>query len=343
MIAAAREPRHAPLEERLLWIDPRARRIGSTGFDALPRLLRRGDLLVVNDSATVPASLRAHTETGLAIELRLVGRAEDATWSAALFGDGDWRTPTEDRAPPPVLAEGASVFLQAGLQARITAVAPETPRLVKLRFLASDDVLWAALYGSGKPVQYSYLSRELRLAEVQTPFSARPWSVEMPSAGRGLSWSLLLALRSAGVELAALTHAAGLSSIGDAGLDRLLPLPEPYELPHRTVQAIEAAKRRAGRVIAAGTTVVRALEGAHAEHGALRPGRGVTSLRIDRHHVPRVCDGILSGVHEPGSSHHDLLGAFAGEALLLAAHAEASRLGYLAHEFGDHTLVLAGL
>ena len=268
---------------------------------------------------------------------------------AALLGAGDWRSPTESRPAPPLLAvRDVLELLDPGtaatlMTATVTAVDPRTPRLLTLRFDRSGAALWTALYRVGRPVQYSYLGAPLALWSVQTAFAARPWAAEMPSAGRPLSWSTLLELRRRGVEIAALTHAAGLSQVGDPALDALLPLPERYDLPASTVAAIAHTHARGGRVIAAGTTVVRALEGCFAEQGALRPGHGETSLLLHAGFVPRVVDGLLTGMHDPSESHFHLLRAFASEPVLLAAWRHASAAGYLQHEFGDATLLAPDL
>jgi S-adenosylmethionine:tRNA ribosyltransferase-isomerase len=161
----------------------------------------------------------------------------------------------------------------------------------------------------------------------------------MPSAGWPLGISLLLRLRQRGVTVSSLTHAAGLSSTGDAALDRALPLPERSDVPEATLRAIEATKRDGGRVVAAGTTVVRALEGRAAE-GPLRPGVGVANLRLGPTYRPRIVDGLLTGLHEPGESHFELLQSFAPRPLLERAARHARSAGYLGHEFGDLSLVL---
>jgi S-adenosylmethionine:tRNA ribosyltransferase-isomerase len=161
----------------------------------------------------------------------------------------------------------------------------------------------------------------------------------MPSAGRPLSWQLLDRLLRAGVEIARITHAAGLSSTGSAELDRRLPLPERSEVPAPTVEAIAATQSRGGRVIAAGTTVVRALE-SRAAHGVLTPGRDEATLLIGPGFTPRVCEALLTGMHPPGTPHFAVLEAFAPRALLERALAHAERAGYLEHEFGDSCIVL---
>ncbi|HZW88046.1 MAG TPA: S-adenosylmethionine:tRNA ribosyltransferase-isomerase, partial [Myxococcaceae bacterium] len=208
-------------------------------------------------------------------------------------------------------------------------------------FETPHDRFWSALYLLGRPVQYAYEPAPLALARVQTPYAARPWASEMPSAGRPLRLELLARLRTRGIRLAWLTHAAGLSSTGDAALDAALPLPERYEIPPSTVAAVVDARRRGGRVVAVGTTVVRALEGAaRSAGGDLRPGAGITDLRIGRGFEPRVVNGLLSGIHGRDSSHFELLSAFLPGAfeLLYSLHVITGR--YRGHEFGDSTLVL---
>jgi S-adenosylmethionine:tRNA ribosyltransferase-isomerase len=157
--------------------------------------------------------------------------------------------------------------------------------------------------------------------------------------GRPLTWRVLQEVRARGIGIVPLTHAAGLSSTGDAAIDAALPLPERFDIPGATVAAVARTRAAGGRVVAVGTTVVRALEGA-AAGGSLIAGEGETGLRIARGYRPRVVDGLLTGVHVPGESHFDLLQAFASDALLRDALAHAEREGYLAHEFGDSCLIL---
>ncbi len=351
-------PAHAPPSQRdhvrLLAVDPRAARASDFPFVHLAELLAPGDLVVVNDAATLPASLAGTTADGAAIELRLVtGRladtahpsdpGNDALWQAAVLGAGDWRTPTEHRPLPPSLPPGARLGFAGGLGAEVLGHAALSPRLVTIRFDRSGDALWQALYAAGKPVQYSYLGSDVALWSVQTAFAARPWAVEMPSAGRAITGAVMCALRQRGVDIAWLTHAAGLSATGDPAIDEALPLPERYEIPAGTVRAIARAHARGARVIAVGTTVVRALEGCAATHGSLQPGHGVTDLLIGPSFRPTVIDGLLTGMHEPTSSHFRMLQAFAPRALLDASWAEATRLGYRGHELGDTCLIAPGV
>lgn len=334
---AATWPRLKRADARLLRIARGGGALEHHRTDALPRLLRGGDLIVVNDAATLPASLSGSSD-GVPIELRLMD--EDAgLWRAVAFGAGSWRTPTERRSPPPALGPGARLTL-GGLSASVEAVLPPSSRLLSIRFDQSGAAFWAELYRVGKPVQYSHLSGDLRLWHVQNTYAARPWAVEAPSAGFVLDAQLLARMRQRGIEIAALTHAAGLSSTGDAALDAALPLGERFEIPAGTVAAIARTRARGGRVIAVGTSVVRALETRALEHGELRPGAGRSELRIGPGFMLRVVDGLLSGIHDPSVSHYALLQAFTSRANLDAAHAEAVRAGYLEHEFGDVCLLL---
>lgn len=345
-------PRARRSDARLLVLDgtrpARDARVGD-----LPDLLAPGDVLVVNDAATLPASLlgqaaagahgrRASPHPAPCIEARLCNwRDDEGGFSAVLFGSGGWRQRTEDRPPPPLLLPGARLSFDGGLTAVVEALSPVSPRLVELRFDRRGAALWSALFAAGRPVQYSHVCGALELWHVQTAFAGRPWALEMPSAGAALSARLLSDLRARGRAVHALTHAAGLSSTGDAELDALLPLPERYLIPTPTAEAVNAARRAGGRVIAAGTTVVRALESAAGADGRVRAGGGTAHLRLGHSTVRRVVDGLLTGLHEPGTSHHALAQAFAPRARLDAAFVQAEAAGYLGHEFGDLSLVLA--
>jgi S-adenosylmethionine:tRNA ribosyltransferase-isomerase len=314
--------------------------VAIAGFAALPALLDPGDVVVVNDAATLPAALRGATARGEPVEVRLIPPVTGPQIAAVLFGAGDHHTPTEHRPPPPALAPGDVIALGGGLSARVTAVAGRQAALLLDR---DGDAMWQALYAAGRPVQYAHRAAPLPLWAVQTAYAARPWSAEMPSAGRPLTWDILLALRRRGVALASLTHGAGLSSTGDPVIDAALPLPEPYDLPAATVRAVERARRGGGRVIAIGTTVVRALEAAAARPGGLAAGTGLAALVITPAHHPRAVDGIVSGLHGPDESHFRLLGALAPRALLDRALDRAAAAGMHGHELGDACLIARGI
>jgi S-adenosylmethionine:tRNA ribosyltransferase-isomerase len=346
-VTPATWPRDEPLDERLLVVDGGARSVSDARMRDLPSSLRAGDVLVVNDAATVPASFRARRSRGGpadVVEVRLLARgSDDATWRAVLFDDRDWRTRTEDRLPPPRLEAGERLVVAGDLGATVLAVDPLSPRLVTLRFHQDGAELWSALYRHGRPVQYAHLASPIPLWAVQAPFASRPWAVEQPSAGRPLCWRLISSIRARGVEVAWLTHAAGLSATGDAALDAALPLPERSDIPQATVDAVARAKRIRARVVAVGTTVVRALEGRAARHeGLLVAGEATTALIVGPSHRLRVADGLLTGLHDPAASHYQLLRAFVPRDLLDEAYAHAERASYVSHEFGDSSLITRG-
>jgi len=337
---AASAPTQRTPDTRLLIVDA----LGGMHHALRARLadfLKPGDVLVANDAATLPASLAGvHVRTGRAIEVRLAGRrsleVDDVRdFTAVVFGEGDYRTRTEDRALPPAMHPG-DVLALGPLRAAVMGELGH-PRLLSLRFQGSGDTIWAGIARHGKPIQYAHVPSPLALWDVWTRVAALPVAFEPPSAGFVLDWALLSALKARGVGFATLTHAAGISSTGDAALDARLPLDEPYHLPPATVLAIGQAKARGARVIALGTTVVRALE--HAAGGGLRPGHGVADQRIGPGSALRIVDAIISGTHEPGTSHYELLRAFASDAVLDRAGTALEQAGYLTHEFGDTVLI----
>lgn len=323
---------------RLLAVDPAAETVRDLTPSDLPSLLRAGDALILNDAATLPASL---VLTSHDAELRLAAHAPGAAFIAVVLGAGSWRTPTERRGAPPRLLAGERIA-SGELTGAVVAVDAADPELVTVRFDQTGAAFERALYRRGRVVQYAYLTRELELWDVQSGFSARPWAFEPPSAGLPLTFELLFALRRRGVELGALSHAAGLSSTGSASLDRRLPLPERYEIPNATRELVEHTRARGGRVVAVGTTVVRALESSALEHGAVTAGPGEARLVIGPGFRPRVIDGLLTGMHEPKTSHFALLSAFASRALLERALERAAQAGYVQHEFGDSCLIVGG-
>src|SRR5215472_7157294 len=337
MLAAADEPVQRPKDAKLLTVDSAGRvrhRLRSDFVD----LLQPGDLLIANDAATLPASLAGvHLPTAAPVELRLAGRASLSAsdihrFSAVVFGKGDWRSRTEDRPLPPLLSPGDQLAL-GPLSAKVEAILAH-PRLIRLTFDASPDAIWAGLARHGRPIQYAHLSAPLAPWDSWTRIANLPAAFEPPSAGFVLDWRLLGALGARGVCFATLTHAAGISSTGDPALDARLPFDEPYVIPAATVAAIERAKEEGGCIIAIGTTVVRALEHA-AAGGALCAGEGVATNRIGRDTPLRVADAIPSGVHEVGTSHFELLRAFAPDDIVQAADHALNLLRYRTHEFGD--------
>ena len=335
-------PTQRPPDARLLAVDADGvvRHLPRTSF---VELLRPGDLLVANDAATLPASLSGvHERTSASIEVRLASidsLANDAIREpvAVVFGAGDHRTRTEHRMPPPRMFAGDALDL-GGLRATVLGELGH-PRLLRLRFHGELATIWAGIARHGRPIQYAHVSEPLALWDVWTPFAARAVAFEPPSAGFVLDWRLLGQLARRGVGFVTLTHAAGISSTGDPELDARLPLPEPYEIPAATVRAIAATRRAGGRVIAIGTTVTRTLEHAAARPAGVAACAGVATQRIGAGTELRVVDAILTGAHEPGESHYELLRAFAGGETLTRTTHELEGHGYRTHEFGDSLLL----
>lgn len=340
---AAQLPVQRPLDAKLLVVDAQ-RNLIHVPRSAFVDFLHADDLVIANDAATLPASLTGiHQPTGRPIEVRLAGRhsldpSDINRFSAVVFGEGDFHMRTEDRPLPPPLHTGDTLEL-GSLRATVERVLGH-PRLVALRFAGTADEVWSGLASHGKPIQYSHLQSSLELWDVWTKIAGPPVAFEPPSAGFVLDWRVLAAIREHKAGFATITHAAGISSTGDEDLDRLLPFDEPYHIPLSTAKAVEATRQRGGRVIAVGTTVVRALEDAVTDDGHLRSGDGIATRRIGPSTQLRVVDAILSGTHERGTSHYELLRAFLEDSTLERATAELDARGYRTHEFGDSVLIL---
>jgi S-adenosylmethionine:tRNA ribosyltransferase-isomerase len=358
MIAAHR-PVQRPPDARLLVVDARGR-ITHAPRSRVVDFLRPGDLVIANDAATLPASLHGlHLPSGAEIEVRLAARASLGTtdihaFTAVVFGAGDFRTRTEDRALPPSLAPGdclvfGSVIgpvagppvtgaLERPLVARIEAQLHH-PRLVRLRFCGSAPAVWAGLARHGRPIQYAHVPTPLAMWDVWTPIAGQPAAFEPPSASFALDWRSIGMMRERGIGFATITLAAGISSTGDPELDRRLPFDEPYRIPATTAAAISRTRAAGRRIIAVGTTVVRGLEHAAALDGVVRPGDGIADQRIGPGSRLRIVDVLLSGTHEPGGSHYQILRAFLDDLTLADADAALDAKGYRTHEFGDSVLI----
>lgn len=341
MIAAA-EPRQRPSSAKLLVIDACGNLTHASRAQFVD-FLRAGDVVVANDAATLPASLSGiHEPTGASIEVRLA--AQDSlsprgvvAATAIVFGAGDFRTPTEHRPPPPSLVPGDRLVL--GPVVAIVHRILGHPRCVSIHFEGTSDAIWAAIARHGRPIQYAHMKTPLELWDTWTAIAGPPAAFEAPSAGFVLDWRTLAMLRTRRIGFATLTHAAGISSTGDEALDARLPLDEPYDIPSSTARTINHATAEHRRIVAIGTTVVRALEHSATDCGTVRPGPGVANRRITGDFRLHVVDVILSGVHEPATSHYQLLRAFTSERTLRRATEAMEASDYRTHEFGDSVLI----
>ncbi len=310
---------------RLMVIDRAAGTIEDTDFARLGSFLHAGDLLVVNRSRTIPAAFPARRDGGELVQLRICIRQKD-----------EWHVLAVQPDPP-----HANVALHAGERLRLDGVdtivrgrRADLPLLWRID--APSDGLERVLR-TGEPIRYSYVPSPVPASHYQTVFATEPGSAETPSAGRSFSWELLLALRAQGIDLADILLHTGLSSLQDDDVDAEHPLFEEwFEVEAHAADAVN----RAPRVIAVGTTVVRALETAAAGQGQVQAIQGWTRLGLGPGSPLRVVDGLLTGFHEPQASHFDLLRAFLDETLLERAYREAIAARYLWHEFGDLCLIL---
>jgi S-adenosylmethionine:tRNA ribosyltransferase-isomerase len=327
---------HAPPEARgvardgvrLLVVSRSDGRVEHARFRDLPRFLRPGDLVVVNTSATLPAAVDARRADGTAIELRFAGVPPH-------LPDGRWwlveLRVTGGAAPLRGGRAGEQLALPGRAVAELLAPYAGSPRLWLARIDGEPP-----LERHGRPVRYAYVPDEWPLEAYQTVFARHPGSAEMPSAGRPLTPELATRLAAGGVLLAPILLHAGLSS-PDRGEP---PLPERFAVPEETARLVNAVKGWGGRVVAVGTTVVRALESVASEDGSVEPDRGFTRLVVTPERGLLTVDALITGWHAPQATHLELLEAAAGPALLAESYAEALHAGYLWHEFGDSHLLL---
>ncbi|MEH7273562.1 S-adenosylmethionine:tRNA ribosyltransferase-isomerase [Neobacillus vireti] len=306
------------------------KKTGSVSHDQFFRLgdyLKQGDLVVMNNSRTVPAILQASLlrDSKLVqqrVEIRLARRRNEEIWDVLIVTD-------EVRL-------GDILQFSSDLTAVVIDMKANSP-LKTMIFSKKGTELFNTIYALGEPVRYEYIHDKWGLDYYQTVFASHPGSVEMPSAGRAFSWELLFNLQRKGIELDFIQLHTGLSYLLD---DELETSPtdnyEEYHLSEKTIEKIRKTKAAGGRVIAVGTTVVRALESA----GIIGAISGVTNLYINQSFQLKMVDGIITGFHEPKASHLDMLTAFIPQELLWSAYEEAIEQQYLWHEFGDMNLIL---
>jgi S-adenosylmethionine:tRNA ribosyltransferase-isomerase len=301
-------------------------------FADLADVLDPGDVLVVNTSAVVPAALAARGPDGDAVRLHLSTEQPGGFWVVEPrrpAGAGTERYP----GPPPT-----HLWLSGGGRAELLAPYPAGTGLVRLWLarLRLPAATLSYLTAHGQPIRYAHTEGAWPIEAYQSVFSRVPGSAEMPSAARPFTDALVTDLVTRGIVVAPVTLHTGVSS-QEAGEP---PYAERFVVPPATASLVDAARRDGRRVIAVGTTVVRALESTADDHGRSHPGRGWTELVVTPGRGVRVVDGLVTGWHEPASSHLAMLEAIAGRGLLDASYAAAVAGGYRWHEFGDSHLIL---
>ncbi|NEA65974.1 S-adenosylmethionine:tRNA ribosyltransferase-isomerase [Streptomyces sp. SID12488] len=302
------------------------------GFDELPRQLRAGDLLVVNTSPTLAAAMDGWIGHARVV-VHFSTRGDDGRWAVELR-DPDGTGTTRARAG----ASGTAVRLPGG--AGLVLEEPLSVCATRLWWARVTGRVLSLLRGHGRPIRYSYTERDQPLSVYQTVFALPSrdgtGSAEMPSAARPFTARLVAELVSRGVQFAPVRLHTGVAS-AEAHEP---PYPERFAVPEASARLINAVRAGDGRVVAVGTTAVRAVESAAGPDGAVRAAEGWTDLVVTPERGVRVVDGLLTGLHEPEASHLLMLEAVAGRAAVGRGYEEALRERYLWHEFGDVHLLL---
>ncbi|MGI8754341.1 MAG: S-adenosylmethionine:tRNA ribosyltransferase-isomerase [Acidimicrobiales bacterium] len=300
-------------------------------FTNLAAYLDPGDLVVVNTSGTRNAAIDGRTEDGMAIVVHVSTELPGSLWMV----EPRSRTVNGSTRPLALEPRTTSVALAGGGKLSLLRPAPGSERLW-VALVDSDANLLDLLSEHGRPIRYPYVDRDWPLDAYQTVFANERRSAEMASAARPFSDAVVTSLVRRGVALARITLHTGVSSL--EGHER--PYAEQFEVPAETATAVDATHAAGHRVVAVGTTVVRALETAVDEHGRLHPAHGWTETVITPDRPVRAVDGLVTGWHEPGASHLAMLEAVAGREPLLQAYVAAWEAGYRWHEFGDSHLLL---
>jgi S-adenosylmethionine:tRNA ribosyltransferase-isomerase len=298
-------------------------------FQQLGRFLHAGDVIVVNRSATIPAALDGRLPDGEPVVVHLSGTLPGEV------GLVEVRQPDAGSTVPLRLDHAVPIELLGGGRVELLTRFSHSERLWLASVVVNAPLLaYAAAHG--RPIRYRHVPRDWPLGCYQTVFAREPGSAEMPSASRPFSPELVTELVAGGVLIVPLVLHTGVSSL--EGGER--PYPERYQVGGPTATAINATRHDGGRVVAAGTTVVRALATVTDDRGVVHPGRGWTDVVVTPDRPVRAVDGLLTGWHEPESSHLLMLQAFADPVVLGRAYHAALERGYRWHEFGDSHLIL---
>ncbi|HEY4333867.1 MAG TPA: S-adenosylmethionine:tRNA ribosyltransferase-isomerase [Ilumatobacteraceae bacterium] len=330
----AREPAEARGMRRdgvkMLVAERSTGRLTHTTFAALPSFLDPGDLVVINTSAVIPAALRGHDRNGTPIAVHLSTQLDDTRWVVE----------------PRLIAGRATRRWAGGEPPRLIVLGATASMTLTEPYLGSDR-LWRAelslpqpaltwLAAHGEPIRYEYVEHPWPISAYQNVYAVEPGSAEMPSAGRPFTTEVITDLVVKGVGVTPVVLHTGVASLESDEL----PYPEHVHVPASTAERINATHEHGGRVIAVGTTAVRAIETAADCAGRVSPFDGWTELVITPARGVAAVDGLITGWHEPEASHLLMLEAIAGRALLEASYAESLRAGYLWHEFGDIHLIV---
>jgi S-adenosylmethionine:tRNA ribosyltransferase-isomerase len=315
-------------------------RIVHSTFNRLTEYLAPGDLLVINTSGTLNAALPATRADGTPLEIHLSTHLPADIWTVELRQpDGDATKPfRQGRAGETlVLPKGGTMTIHVPyLHNRHDRQTSRDSARLWIATLDLPEPLQEYLEAYGFPIRYSYVSKAWPSSYYQTVYATEPGSAEMPSAGRAFTRALLTDLVAHGIQIAPLILHTGVASMED----HEPPYEEYYRVPPETARAVNAAHAARKRVIAVGTTVVRALETVTDATALTHPGTGWTRLVVTPQHGVRSIDGLLTGLHEPRSTHLAMLEALAGAGHLTKTYAEALKERYLWHEFGDLHLIL---
>jgi S-adenosylmethionine:tRNA ribosyltransferase-isomerase len=315
-----------------------AMRVEHHAFTDIPDLLTPQDLLVVNNSGTLPAALTGRLVDGRPIVLHVSSAVPDARGAHLV----ELRAPAPDGGaagyfPPEQSPARPGLVVSLPGRARAELTERFTDRLWHARILLPRGLsLVAYLAWHGRAIRYGYVDRQWPIEAYQTVFATEPGSSEMPSAGRPFTRAVVAEIERRGTPIAPITLHTGVAS-PEA---HEAPYAERFRVPAGTARLVERTRREGGRVVAVGTTVVRALESAVDADGRIGAADGWTNLVITPERGVHAVDGLLTGWHEPRASHLLMLEAVAGRPLLDLCYAEAIAGRYLWHEFGDVNLLL---
>jgi S-adenosylmethionine:tRNA ribosyltransferase-isomerase len=322
---------------RLMVADARAEHITHAAFNELPEFLAAGDLVVVNVSQTLPAAVAATRADGTPVRVHFATRAPklDDRWRVVELRSADGANPARGHAGETITLPGTGPT-----RPQLALVAPYASgsrlMLARLDGVGQTASVEDLLRHHGEPIRYGYVRHPWPLEAYQNVYARIPGSAEMPSAGRPITLRLISELVTRGIAVAPIILHTGVSSPER----HEPPFPEEYEVPRSTARLVNTTREAGGRVIAIGTTVVRALETVARTDGSVTAGAGWTNLVIEPDRGVRAVDGLITGWHEPEASHLWMLAALAGEPFLERCYHAALEHGYLWHEFGDSHLIL---